>query len=383
MHVVSQSIVITATGYGFRGTPLIARVEIPADCRSVELVDSADGARVPAQLEKGGNDALLTWIENTLEKGASRTYSLRFSTDAPADTVHLETGAEGRLDILVGGKPFTTYHYGPEVHRPYFHPVNGPYGDHVTRGYPMIEEIPVETTDHVHHRGLWTAHGEVNDVNNWSETENCGRTLHRRFSVLHGGPVYGRAVAHGNWVAPDREQVLLREVRDIRFYDTGASGLIDLDLTLTATGDDVTFGDTKEAGFVAIRVASTMDVARGGRLENSAGGVDEDEVWGKRAQWCDYSGPVAGKRVGVALFDHPGNAGHPTYWHARNYGLMTANPFGKSTFEGGGPSGSYRLPAGESLRLRYRIYVHEGDAAAGGVAERYAGYADPPAIEVA
>ena len=176
--------------------------------------------------------------------------------------------------------------------------------------------------------------------------------------------------------------MLLREVRDMRFYDTGPSRLMDLDLTLTAADGDVVFGDTKEAGFVSLRVASAMDAVRGGRLENSAGGVNEDDVWGKRALWCDYSGPVAGKIVGVALFDHPGNVGHPTYWHARNYGLMTANPFGASTFKGGGPSGEYRLPAGASLRLRYRVYVHEGDAAAGRVAEKYAGYAEPPRLEI-
>jgi hypothetical protein len=380
--MASRTIVVSASGYRLHGTPLSARVEIPADCRSVELVDTAGGAAVPAQLEKRGGDATITWIERSLENGASRTYSLRFSADAPVDAVRLVTETEGRLNILVGGKLFTTYYYGPEVHRPYFHPVNGPYGDPVTRGYPMIEGVPGETTDHVHHRGLWSAHGEVNDVDNWGETDNGGLTLHRSFSVLHGGPVFGRAVAHGDWVAQDRERVLLTEERDMKFYNTGASRLMDLVLTLAATGEDVVFGDTKEAGFLSVRVASTMDVARGGRLESSTGGVGEEQVWGKRAQWCDYSGRVARKTVGVALLDHPGNIGHPTYWHARNYGLMTANPFGRSSFEGGGPSGAYRLPAGESLRLRYRIHVHEGNAGGGVVAETYSGFADPPAIEV-
>ena len=180
--MASQSIVVTAAGYGIHGTPLSARVGVPTDCRSVELVNAGDGARVPAQLETSGNEATITWIEDGLEKGASRTYSLRFSTDAPAESVHLEMEAEGRLEVLVGGKPFTTYHYGSEMHRPYFHPVNGPYGSPVTRGYPMIEDVPGETTDHVHHRGLWTAHGEVNDVDNWGEAGDSGFTLHRKFS---------------------------------------------------------------------------------------------------------------------------------------------------------------------------------------------------------
>ena len=101
-------------------------------------------------------------------------------------------------------------------------------------------------------------------------------------------------------------------------------------------------------------------------------------MWGKRANWCDYSGPVNGKTVGVAIFDHPKNFRHPTYWHARDYGLMTTNPFGVSTFEGEGPSGEHVLRARDSLRFRYRVYIHKGDATDGKVAEKYNSYVSPP-----
>ena len=88
------------------------------------------------------------------------------------------------------------------------------------------------------------------------------------------------------------------------------------------------------------------------------------------------------KTVGVAYFDHPKNFRHPTYWHARDYGLRTANPFGLSYFEGKGYNGDYTLPAGESLRFRYRVYIHKGDVVEGKVSEKYHNYVNPPKVQV-
>ncbi|NLC56101.1 MAG: hypothetical protein GX774_04615, partial [Armatimonadetes bacterium] len=103
-----------------------------------------------------------------------------------------------------------------------------------------------------------------------------------------------------------------------------------------------------------------------------------------RAAWCDYSGPVEGKWVGIAVFDHPGNLRYPTYWHVRDYGLMTANMFGLSAFYNDPERrGDYVLPAGQSLRFRYRIYVHPGDARQGAVAAKYHDFINPPAVTVA
>ena len=40
-----------------------------------------------------------------------------------------------------------------------------------------------------------------------------------------------------------------------------------------------------------------------------------------------------GHTVTIAIFDHPGNPGYPTYWHARGYGLFAANPLGRHIFD--------------------------------------------------
>ena len=82
------------------------------------------------------------------------------------------------------------------------------------------------------------------------------------------------------------------------------------------------------------------------------------------------------KIVGIAMFDHPQNPRHPTWWHVRDYGLFAANPFGQHDFEPGTEKGAGNLtvPAGKSITFRYRFYLHEGDDQQAKVAERYEQY---------
>ena len=126
-----------------------------------------------------------------------------------------------------------------------------------------------------------------------------------------------------------------------------------------------------------------MNGGVGGRIENSYGAIGEREAWGKRASWCDYSGQVGARTVGIAVFDHPRNVGYPTYWHVRDYGLMTANPFALSQFLADSTlDGSWVLPAGERTTFRYRVFVHAGNAAEGDVKDKYLDWVYPPAASV-
>jgi hypothetical protein len=91
---------------------------------------------------------------------------------------------------------------------------------------------------------------------------------------------------------------------------------------------------------------------------------------------------VEDREVGIAVFDHPHNLRYPTFWHVRDYGLMTANPFGLSYFPDGSGDGSYTLPAGEKLTFRYRVLIHAGGAELGGVGRRYLEWIYPPRASV-
>ena len=137
---------------------------------------------------------------------------------------------------------------------------------------------------------------------------------------------------------------------------------IDVAFKLRATEGDVVFGDTKEGTF-AMRLHPALRVQgkiASGTLTDSEGRLGK-EVWGKRARWVHDYGIIDGNDVGVAIFDHPSNLRHPTWWHARTYGLIAANPFGKHDFQGG-PSGSgdFVLKKGQEMTLRYQVIVHYG-----------------------
>ena len=129
---------------------------------------------------------------------------------------------------------------------------------------------------------------------------------------------------------------------------------------------------------MAIRRAPTLRLKGAvgqGRIVNSEG-VRDKATWGKRAAWVDYYGPLEGHTVGVAVFDHPKNPKHPTWWHVRDYGLFAANPWGIHHFEGAPKgTGDMKLAKGETITLRYRIYFHAGDPDQAKVAEQYARFA--------
>ena len=77
---------------------------------------------------------------------------------------------------------------------------------------------------------------------------------------------------------------------------------------------------------------------------------------------------------GIALLDHPKNPRHPTWWHARDYGLFTANPFGMSDFERGKHkrgAGNYAVKQGEKLNLSYRFVFFAGTADEADIAGKY------------
>ena len=380
VYPLKTSSIVVGSNNSFRGAPLSAPVETSEGIKSVVLLDVSSGGEKPGQIGEIDGQPHIVWIEDPMKPGDVRRYVVDYDRTLVGG-VAITTVEDRRLDVTINGKLFMSYNYGPDSFRPYLHPVIGPHGIPITRGFPMIANVPGESTDHPHHRGIWSAYGEVGGVDNWAETDRSGRTVHRCFAELQAGPVFGRIIAVGDWVDSKASKIVLAERRDIKIYDSKYGRFFDVVLTLTAKDSDVLFGDTKEGGFISVRVASSMDVTRGGRLENARGGIGEPEVWGKRAEWCDYSGPLGGRIAGIAVLEHPSSFKHPTYWHARDYGLMSANPFGISAFLGGNHNGDYVLRAGESIDFSYRVYIHEGGASEGEVSSMYHAFVDPPTIE--
>lgn len=277
---------------------------------------------------------------------------------------------------------------GPTVAKPFVWPVLTPSGVEVTRPWPMIPGAP-GTKDHKHQKSAWFCHGDVSvegippvprkgveGTDFWSEETGHGKIV---LESLHNNPEVrkkGQEIQYANYLWQDSKgRLLLKENRRISFEPVAKNAwLLDCTSELTATEGTVTFEDTKE-GSMGIRVADALNEKNGGKLVNSKGQSGEKLVWGREADWCAYTGKLDGKPVAIALLDHPQNP-HRACWHARGYGLMAANPFGRQ--KSGFPDRKdskvlVRIPKGEKLTLRYGLVVLDGEweTVSGQIAEKY------------
>jgi hypothetical protein len=304
-------------------------------------------------------------LTSILVAGALFTAAIQETPAADSEGVNI-TQLPDRLRIELDGQLFTEYLF-KDVPRPYCYPILGPGGLPMTRNWPMKDT-------------LWFTHGAVNGYDFWSEEKDFGKIVHDKFVEVKSGKDSGLVVAENKWVAADGTLVCTDQTT-LRFHKprSASERVLDFEITIRALDKPLVFGDTKE-GTMAIRLAETMRLkgkVGKGHIVNSAG-VRDDATWGKRAEWCDYYGPVEGKIVGVAIFDHPENPRHPTWWHVRDYGLFAANPFGQHDFEklADKSAGDLSVPSGKSITFRYRFYFHEGDERQGKVADKYRDYTE-------
>ena len=255
--------------------------------------------------------------------------------------------------------------------KPFFFPINGPDGN-------VVRDRIHNAEGHHFHHGLWVAYGSMdhNSVNLWCEDDRVlprrgptGRIVHESFERFTFGWVYGLIRERLVYCKPDGE-VFARELRTIRVYaPTEDKQMIDWAIRLVEPQD------TGRRGMMfACRVAPSMrivDKSRGwnntkpmekpGKIETS-----EDHPW------VDYSGPVQDGWNGIAIFDHPTNPDYPRKPGAAEYGVMSVGrEYPQDDQHRGG-----------SVGLRYRAYVHNGDAEQGQVNQAWHDFAHPYLIDL-
>ena len=259
------------------------------------------------------------------------------------------------VEVRFGEELFTVVRTN-EFAKPILFPVMATGQIPITRSSPMAK-VAGEADDHPHHKSVWFAHGDVNGVDFWSEK---GSIKTRRLVVDE------QALSvhlENDWSAGEKR--ICRDETSYTFGCTSTTRWIDFAITIFATESELRFGDTKE-GMWAVRTRPglqlTADPKNGvdevfGKASNSEGATGK-EIWGKRAKWVLYEGKLDGTSISMMMMDHPENLRHPTTWHARDYGLVAANPFGLHDFlmEPSG-SGEHRIRQGESIKFRYRLLL--------------------------
>lgn len=293
--------------------------------------------------------------------------------------------AQRRVDITIDGEPFTSYVWPTTLKKPVLYPLTAADGTIVTRGYPL-KPNPGERTDHPHHAGMWFNYGNVNGFDFWNNSDaikpeqrpKMGTIEQEKILYAKSGPQRGELGAESVWVTGTGEKILDDHTRYV-FAKVGDAREIDQITSLRALAP-VVFHDDKE-GMLGIRVASWLEspTAKGGTFTDASGratavtdqaspgasgmyltseGRRGDDAWGTRGRWCTLTGKKDGKEYVIAILDHPGNPGYPTYWHARGYGLFAANPLGRSIFDKKESPMNFSLAKGQTATFRYRVLIY-------------------------
>ena len=296
---------------------------------------------------------------------------------------------DGKIDVMIDGKLFTSYIYGDNLPKSSLVPVCTPSGIAVSRRNPLVE-LKGGSDDHLHHVGLFFAVDGVNGTKFWNNTRTSPQIKLVKIEDVQPGDKQGKIAAESQWI-DKKGKVLLKENRTMLFMPTEHADeyAIDLQLDLTAVADKVVFEDTEE-GVFAIRLSDYLreprraegvrpgkplpkeSVKGTGRYfssngDETAGDEAGKGVWGKRARWVAIQGVRQGKVVGIAILNHPESLNYPTYWHARNYGLFSANPLGQGDFQRQHEYAknapiylNLTLKKGEKAHFRFQVIVYDG-----------------------
>ena len=389
------------SGFGRPSTGPGGRVDLPGTFHTLsevgysgEVIRELDAAPVKARFPmvdapivlRAGAAGLLSLVVAALMTVASVS-AARPGEGAEAPRVTLShPGSQARIDVLVDGKPFTSYIWPGTLKKPTLYPIFSGSGVVLTRGFPPAAG---ERADHPHHVGLWFNYGDVNGYDFWNHSsaivdpvrlEKMGRIVHTAITKMDNGRGHAELGVKTRWVTAQNGTPLVDEDTTFTFR-ASADGLrvIDRATYLTAAGQDVVFADNKE-GLLGLRVRRALEdpAEKSGEFVDAAGKVTKVEaldstgvtgvytssegkiggkVWGTRGKWTTLGGTVDGHAVTIAILDHPGNPGFPTYWHARGYGLFAANPLGQAVFSEGKEKLNFTLKRGQNQLFRYRVII--------------------------
>jgi hypothetical protein len=257
--------------------------------------------------------------------------------------------------INVNQKSVATYVFADKkIRRPYFAHVKSPSGIQVTRNHPPIQGQ--DSADHdTMHPGIWMAFGDLNGADFW---RNKADVVHHKFTQQPiGGSGVGSFVEEKRYVSSNGE-VVCEEKFKMTFRVRKDCYLLEWDSTFSSD-QEFYFGDQEEMG-LGIRVATPITELKGGQLVDSTGRKTAKSIWSHASNWCDYSRVIDGQRIGMTVFCHPKNF-RGSWMHARNYGLIAANAFGRNAMRKGKPSRLVVKPD-QPLRIRYGVLIRSTNA---------------------
>lgn len=256
----------------------------------------------------------------------------------------------GSLVINLGRQSLAEYVWNDRVvRRPYFKHLRTPGGIAISRNFPPSKEAGDRDDHPTMHPGLWLSFGDLGGVDFW---RNKGLVKQVKLAIDSTG---GDASFTVNNEYRLEERLVCTETCVYSFRPQPQGYLLTWDSTFRSEQADFSFGDQEEMG-LGLRVHTPLNVLDGGEIVNSDGRRNGKEVWGQQAKWCRYGGEIRGMQVGAVLMPHPKNF-RSSWFHARDYGLLVANPFGRKAMTKGEVS-QVVVPRGKDFRLRFGVLVY-------------------------
>lgn len=265
-----------------------------------------------------------------------------------------------RIDVTIDGKFFTSYYFSDNEKYPYFFPVNAPLsGGSVTS---------MRNGEYPHHSSLFFGCDLVNGGNYWQEGLDRGRIISVGARIIETGADKVVIEDECIWKRPDAEAPI-KDKRKITITSPRKDLYqLDFDIEMEML-TDVIIKKTNHSLFSA-RIDNDLSVRQGGEMINAEGKKGEKGTFGISSPWIDCSGKRATGTEGIAILQHPSNPWYPSPWFTRDYGFISPTPMywpadGEAT----------KLGKGETLKLRYRVLVHEGDSKKAGIETLFQQYA--------
>lgn len=353
---------------------------IPAQITGPELVRGTEGSKyltfVLPELAKGAELTVIPGYDKSLAKAPKYKFS---ETEGKHTDLFLGDRAVWRF---INAKHDTTDKDTHDVtFKPFHHvyePAQGKYL--LTSGaYPFSDK----SMQFPHHRGLFYGWMRISYGDNKKADTWHGRggefTQYEKSLSREEGPVLGREVASIGWYGQDGI-LFAEEQRELTAYNLANGTLIDFASVLSTKLPKVRLdGDPQHAGF---HFRATQEVSKNTKgetyfLRPSGKGDKGKEVnWDAKGQnpaainlpWNAMSFVTNDKRYTVVYLDNPNNPKDARY-SERTYGR-----FG-SYFE-------YDLTPDNPLKVRYRVFITEGELTQEQCQALSEAFVNPPEVQV-
>lgn len=371
-------------------TNVVVTAPLPAGANATNVVNLPDGLHAAAQITDGGKS--LVFVLPKLKAGETVTVTPGMLNYVKAPP-HFTFGEEkdGISELTFDGRKVLQYFHpkrDPKDHFYTFKPFHNVYDP--VKGAVVLTNSSAKTNKdglYPHHRGLFfgfnrISYGEKQTADIWHGTNNVF-SEHDKTLATEAGEVLGRQRSAISWHGADGNTFATEE-REVTAYHVPGGTLIDWSTTLSTKLDKVRLdGDPQHAGF---HFRANQEVAKNGEKEtyylrpDGKGKINETRNWDPKGKsegnartvnlpWNACSFVTGDKRYTVVRINHPDNP-KETRGSERNYGRF-------------GDYFEYDLTPDKPLKLKYRVWVQEGEMTVEQCNALAEAFVTPPAAKVA